>query len=815
MLSVLAGTASQALAGTPIDSTFGPDGTVVPVLEQAWESSGFSEVVAQPDGGVIVRFGSAAVNSLVTDSMHRYRGDGSIDPSYVSPVSPSGGVRATQGDGKALIAESLPNGPGGLIVRQGSDGSLDQTFGVEGRSASVPFGISAISQGPTGAILVAGSIDRSYMGMHGAPSVSLVEPFVARFLPDGRLDPSFASGGIVNLRDAGKIEGFPREVNEAVDGKVWLSMRSASGRGGTLARLTPGGALDASFGSDGTVDAGGEIVGFHPVPAGGAMVIVNRKGKRLGRFATAESVHLLLYQADGRGESRFDSRDAAAIDLDGILQATAVTWRGDGSSLVAVSRAVPGAACRNFYDACTATPVMLRFASGGRPDPGFGSSGTVRLDSMAGPSSFSRVNSLVARAGGGYFAAGTSGLQAFLIGVREDGSLDSGFGDGGIVRDSVRRPSSNFAGHIAVDPAGRILVAGKGDAGVMTGGPPAGILVRLDPEGALDRSFANGHGSLDVPGEVNALDVDRRSRPLVLIDRTAVARITSSGRIDLSFGKEGFVFPGSGSELTSIAALPNGAMLVGGTVGGVPTVFRLGTKGRIDRSFGKRGKAVLAFGARGDCTVRDLTVQRDRRVLIAGKCLRMRSAYRETMVVGRLLPNGNPDRSFGRFGRLPVAFGRRWSAVTAIAVQGGRILVTVRLTEGERQRQLLLRLGRDGRRDSSFASKGLAQIRIPAPVDPSACASYDEAWSILPTGDRIILVRDGVGPSVLAFRRDGRRDWSFFGDGRVTPGRQVATGCLPELFGALHHGRVVIAWSGGFGDGPPPWSIALHRFDTG
>lgn len=216
----------RALAGVGIDTTFGQGGTAIPELEQTWESSGFSEVAAQPDGGAVVRFEPVAVNSLAAQAMRRYRGDGSLDPSYVSPIPPPWTVRATQEDGKVLIAQPLSDGKGEFIVRLNSDGTRDGTFGTGGSSSSVPFAISAISFGSSGTILVAGSVNKSYTGMHGNPSVSLVEPFVARFSSNGHLDPSFASGGVVNLHSAGGIEGFPREVQEGPDGKAWLSVRS-------------------------------------------------------------------------------------------------------------------------------------------------------------------------------------------------------------------------------------------------------------------------------------------------------------------------------------------------------------------------------------------------------------------------------------------------------------------------------------------------------------------------------------------------------------------------------------------------------------
>lgn len=818
VLGVVSAGPPQALAGVGLDPTFGQDGTSVPALEQAWESSGFNEVTPQPDGGTIVRFGPGAVNSLAPKAIRHYRGDGSLDSAYKAPDLPSSSVRVRQPDGKVLVAEPLSNGPGGFIVRLNLDGTRDDTFGVGGNSASVPFSISSISLGSTGAILVGGDINKSYTGMHGAPSVSLIEPFVARFTSDGNLDQTFASGGIANLRDAGKIEGSPGEFQEGVNGTTWISIRSPEDPD-ILLRLTSTGALDTGFGNGGQVDPKGKVTGFHPLADGGMLAVVNREGKRLSPFAVAENLFLLRYSASGQEDPKFGSGSSPAIVLNGIDRATAVAWGDNGSALVGVSTAAPDAACRKLFNACVTTPVLARFTPEGRPDPGFGSSGILRLDSMSGPADFARIASLEARPGGGYMAAGTSGLQAFLVAMKEDGSPDQGFGDGGFVTDSVRKPSSNFVSEIVADPSGRILVAGKGDAGTMDFGPPAGILTRLEPSGSLDRSFANGSGTVRLPAEATALTVDKRGRSLALIGATVIERITAAGGIDRSFGEDGFAFPKTAGKFdpASIFALPNGAALVAGTTAGAPTVLRLGAKGQLDRSFGQRGEASLTFRARGHCTLRALTAQRDGRLLIAGECVRRAgSAWRGTMMIGRLLPNGRPDRSFGHFGRLPELPGGGRSAASAIATQRGKILVAARLTQGTTRTELLIRLNRDGRRDHSFAKGGIARVHVDTPkkLGVNECGSYDETSSILPTKRNIFLVRDGVGPPVLAFRQNGRRDNSPGLGANVSPGRQIAPDCSPGPFGARQHERVVIAWPM-TADGYAPWEIALQRFNSG
>src|SRR5215831_15822206 len=66
----------------------------------------------------------------------------------------------------------------------------------------------------------------------------------------GALDPTFGSGGIVNSGPSGQAFAVALQT----DGKIVVAGPPASGgSAGTVARYTPTGALDASFGHGGSV----------------------------------------------------------------------------------------------------------------------------------------------------------------------------------------------------------------------------------------------------------------------------------------------------------------------------------------------------------------------------------------------------------------------------------------------------------------------------------------------------------------------------------------------------------------------------------
>jgi uncharacterized delta-60 repeat protein len=795
--------APQAQAGIRVDRSFGRAGTATPSLPPTWESSGFSELIAQADGGALVRFGPVAVNSYVGPGMRRFLADGSLDPGYSAPAPPSSRARLRLPDGKLLYTETTPNGGEEAVVRLNPDGTRDKTFGNEGAGSALPFLASAISVGPSGAILVAGAVDKSYTGMHGSPSVSLVETVVARLSDKGRLDPSFAATGVANLHDLGGIEGLPREIQEGSDGRVWLSVRTRPENDDALVGMTSAGALNPEFGAGSRVDPGGTIAAFHPLPDGRVEAAVNRQSKRQTGFAQVENLFLLAYRPDGQIDPGFGSAKSPTIESG---RATTALWGSDGSALLGVSTTTVGPACRGFYNACSATPTLARLSSDGRLDRSFGSAGTLALDAMQGPDDFAGIGSLALRPGGGYLAAGSSGLQAFLARITEGGELAGDFGRDGLVTEAVRRNSRTFADAVAADRRGRIIVAASGNSNAISSFERPGLLFRLRPNGSLDQGFAGGRAVLALPAGVTALAVDHAGRSIVLLGGSTVERITAKGGVDRSFGQSGFVF--LHPHLTSMIALSDGSVLLAGADGRSAAIVRLDPSGRLDRSFDSGGEARLAFRQRGTCRARALAPQGGGRIVVAGECGGTR--HRKTMFVGRLQPDGKPEPSFSRRSRLAGLPGR--SGATAIASQRGKVLVGAVLMRGKRRSELLVRLDRDGRRDRSFARGGVARVVVPTPqkLGVNWCGSKDETASILPLDKRILLVHDGAGAPVLAFRQDGRRDRAL-NSNSIAPGRQVAPGCFPGPLGARQEDSAVIAWSQPAG---PTWSVSLQRLGS-
>ena len=100
---------------------------------------------------------------------------------------------------------------------------------------------------PDGKIVVAGE-----MGI-GGPNPRFA---IVRYEADGSLDPSFGGGdGNVSI-DFTPRDDFPYAVRLQADGKIVVAGAAGYNRPNSkfaLARLTPDGSLDPTFGGDGTV----------------------------------------------------------------------------------------------------------------------------------------------------------------------------------------------------------------------------------------------------------------------------------------------------------------------------------------------------------------------------------------------------------------------------------------------------------------------------------------------------------------------------------------------------------------------------------
>jgi uncharacterized delta-60 repeat protein len=244
-----------------LDNSFGGDGLVTTDLGTTDEAS---SLTIQADGKIVL-IGYSAHSEGYYIAVVRYNPDGSLDnsfggdgkvltslPTYTEIYSLS-----IQNDGKILGAgytsnPSVINSQNFAVVRYNPDGSLDNSFGGDGLvttdiQGSEDLAFSMIQQSD-GKILLAG---------HSSNPFGLGYDFaVVRYNPDGSLDNSFGGDGKV-LTDFGTYNDFGTSLTLQNNGKILVTGMVYNTTNGTddfaVVRYNPDGSLDNSFDGDGKV----------------------------------------------------------------------------------------------------------------------------------------------------------------------------------------------------------------------------------------------------------------------------------------------------------------------------------------------------------------------------------------------------------------------------------------------------------------------------------------------------------------------------------------------------------------------------------
>jgi uncharacterized delta-60 repeat protein len=248
-------------ANGALDPSFSGDGRVTTAFPFGWaEAAG---VAVQTDGKIVVVGSAQSSDVWEQAAMARYLPAGGLDPTFgvggivITPLvdPPVGVVRASyakdvavQPDGKIVVVGWVGPGEVLFLARYLPDGRLDPTFG---RGDGVKFSGGTHKQGFALALQPDGKIVVTGHESEWNQPLSQLDEFVmlARFLPDGRPDLAFGDRGLVRVAENGSGE----DVAVAPDGTIvtaatFMSTEGTVGGRFTVARLRSDGTIDDSFG---------------------------------------------------------------------------------------------------------------------------------------------------------------------------------------------------------------------------------------------------------------------------------------------------------------------------------------------------------------------------------------------------------------------------------------------------------------------------------------------------------------------------------------------------------------------------------------
>jgi len=349
--------------------------------------------------------------------------------------------------------------------------------------------------------------------------------------------------------------------------------------------------------------------------------------------------------------------------------------------------------------------MLARFTSSrGHSDASFGNGGAVTTDFFSAAVAIQKDGEIV--------VAGDSDAQGLrsdfaLARYTKNGALDTSFGTSGTVLTDFDSASDDFATAVAIQPDGKIVVAGFSHA---HGRNSDFALARYTASGKLDEGFGAGGKVLtgfgpSASGEAYGVAIQPNGRIVVLgsttghkLNKFALARYTTSGTLDKSFGSGGKVLTGfrhsKNSSAKGVAIQKNGKIVaVGHTHHAKRDYFALARytrRGKLDPRFGTDGRVLTGFGTSiGDaCAV---AIQPDGKIVAAGSS--RWSGYRradvdchgDNIALARYTTSGKLDKGFGKGGRMDEHFelgsyyGAEDAAAVAIQPNGGIVTAGTRI----------------------------------------------------------------------------------------------------------------------------------------
>jgi uncharacterized delta-60 repeat protein len=475
-------------------------------------------------------------------------------------------------------------------------------------------------------------------------------------------------------------------------------------------------------------------------------------------------------------------------------------------------------------------------ATPGDLDPSFNTTGKLRIGFGHGDD----VGRAVAiQADGKIVAAGstTDGSRSILTVVRynTDGSLDTSYQGA-----HQPYPDSSFVTAVKIQPNdGKVVMAGSSASGGF-------LVIRLNTDGTLDPGFGTG-GIVTTPmgnhgASAKALAIQNTgtySAPLYKVlavgDATttnevqalALVRYNSDGSLDASFGAgSGKVLTNLGSSTLGLAATLSGStVVVAGSNQGFSTtnfiVVRYNTDGTLDSSFNNGAGYVLTSIGQTNSAAEAVTIQPGSfgqpNTIVAAGYSDVGGGNRAFALV-RYNMDGTRDNNFDGDGIVTTpGAGSSFSDIRAVSIQTtgtiqnpiSKIVVggTDFNVTTHKAQWTIARYNSNGTLDTSFATNGFAHPTFGASTDANCNA-------LVLSGTKILAVGSAAGAesdfATARLNADGSLDSTFDGDGKRTD--DIGNGrASAKAIAIQSDGKLIVA---GTFNAPRAFKPALLRLNT-
>ncbi len=563
-------------------------------------------------------------------------------------------IARVQPDGK-ILAAGLVNVVNGAnrnsLARFNPDGTLDPTFNTGSGANNIVYGLDVQ---PDGKILVSGAFT-NYNGVTVGR--------IARLNADGSLDQTFNTTGVgANPHSGGNFDIY--RVKVLSDGKIVVGGDFSQFNGiarNRLARLNADGSLDSTF----TIGTGvnGSVQSIDAQPDG--KIVIGGRFSFYNGFNTSSVVRV---NTDGSRDTSFNIGTGADDEV------RAVVVQPDGKILVS-----------GFFEGFNglAKNGITRLNADGSNDDSY---------SVAGANAV--VLSIALQPDGKMIVSGSFGeiagaARPHIARINADGTIDASFSPG----TSVGPQTIN---DVVLQPDGKIIAIGTFQ---IYNGTPNGGAIRINSDGSLDTNLASSSATY---GNANAIAVQTDGKVVIGgiftsvngTPRKNIARLNADGSLDASFD------PGSGADqnVSVVTVQTDGKILIGGTFtnyNGTAAVriARLNADGSLDTGFS------VGTGASPTGVLQIKVQQPDNKIIIGG----LFTTYNGVTVnrFARVNADGTLDTSFN------TGTSSNGEVRSIVFQPDGKILIGGTFTTyNGTARNRVARINADGTLDATFTPAG-------------------------------------------------------------------------------------------------------------
>ena len=392
------------------------------------------------------------------------------------------------------------------------------------------------------------------------------------------LDKIFGTNGTVATFIAGGDSDYDEGYSSAIqtDQKIVVAGWSTDPSGNysfAVARLNDDGTLDNTFGTNGTArtfihggDSTNDKAYSVAIQSDGKIVVAGYSVDTTGGTSYA-AFALARFNSNGTLDNAFGTNGTATTFISGgglLDEGRSVSIQSDGKIVVAGLSAITITSSGFTFATGSYALGVARFNSNGTIDNTFGTNGSTSVTAIGVPLLYNAY-SLAIESVGKIVVAGSSidnvsGNIAFAVArLNSNGAIDNTFGSEGISGTYISGgdSSDDVCNSLAIQPDGKIVVAGSSADTTSLLGNAAFAVARFDSNGTIDTTFGT-HGTVrayitggDSPygrsdiGYSIAIQTDGKlvvgGTSGILAPSFAVARFNSDGTMDTTFGTNGTV----------------------------------------------------------------------------------------------------------------------------------------------------------------------------------------------------------------------------------------------------------------------------------